>query len=146
MKSVVVDASVAVKWFFTEEDGEPYTSEAHLFLAGIAFGKLRAIVPILFFSECANVLWKVCALRGYPQEAAVEALRDLLSLDVEVLNDMEFVERALSIALQCNRPVYDCLYLAMANLKAVDLITADEKFYNSLKNSFSNIKWIGDYK
>lgn len=145
MKSVVVDASVAMKWFFTEQDGEPYAAQAHLFLSAIAKGEVKAVVPVLFFPECANVLWKICRLRGYPEDAALEAMRCLLLLGVEVQNDTEFVESALSMAVQYDYPVYDCLYLAVANINEIDLITADEKFYNSLKKSFSNIKWIGDF-
>lgn len=146
MKNVatVIDASVAVKWFFTEADDEPYIRESDLIFKNILSGGIRAIVPSLFFSECANVFWKACTLRGYSPDAASDALKNLLSIDFETLNDAEFIGNALSIAIAYNRPVYDCLYLSVANQLKVELITADEKFYNSLSGFFPNIRWIGD--
>ncbi|MBI5194582.1 MAG: type II toxin-antitoxin system VapC family toxin [Nitrospirae bacterium] len=142
MTIAVIDASVAIKWFFTEEDGEPYTAEAYSLLSRIVSGNLKAIVPVLFFSECANVLWKACRLRGFPNEAATEALNNLLLINLEVFNDKEFIDIALKLSIKHNRPVYDCLYLAIAEVSSLDLITADEKFYNALKGLYKNIKWI----
>lgn len=140
----VVDASVAIKWFFTAADGEPHVEEANLLLHDILSDRLQAVVPALFYSECANVLWKACRIKGYPQEAAIEALRTLNAIDLEVLNDKEFTDNALSLSLGYNHSVYDCLYLAIANQAKADLITADEKFYNTFKKSFPNIRWIGE--
>ncbi|MBI5653900.1 MAG: type II toxin-antitoxin system VapC family toxin [Chloroflexi bacterium] len=43
-----------------------------------------------------------------------------------------------------NQPkVYDCYYLALAELMNCDLWTADERFYNSVKQKFTWVKWIG---
>ncbi|MBI5197907.1 MAG: type II toxin-antitoxin system VapC family toxin [Nitrospirae bacterium] len=139
----VIDASVAVQWFFTEADGERYAENAQTILHLILDDQLPAVVPTLFFSECANVLWKACEWRDYSKKAAVQALQSLYSLGLEVLDETILMEKALELSLRYHCPVYDCLYLAMALEVGGNLVTADEKFYKQFKASFPLIKWIG---
>lgn len=52
--SVVVDASLALKWVLFEK----HTPEAHALLAGWEAGEAVRIVPALFAFEAANVLYR----------------------------------------------------------------------------------------
>ena len=45
------------------------------------------------------------------------------------------VEQALSLANQLNRPVYDCLYLALALEADRPLVTADRRFVERVEAS-----------
>ena len=49
MKTLVIDASIAIKWV-VEEDGTP--------LALALRQKAKLIAPDLLVPECANILWK----------------------------------------------------------------------------------------
>jgi predicted nucleic acid-binding protein len=51
---------------------------------------------------------------------------------------------ALNIAIQMDTAVYDSLYLALAVTQGRQLVTADQKFYNALKNSTfaSYLLWV----
>ena len=60
MKTLVLDASVAAKWFLPAA-GEPLTSEAQDLLARFTHGRIRFFVPDLFWPELGSVLWKAAA-------------------------------------------------------------------------------------
>ena len=65
---LVVDASVAVKWFLPE---------IHSRAAGRLLSEaLDLIAPDLIWSELGNVLWKRWRRRELGEESALEILRD----------------------------------------------------------------------
>jgi predicted nucleic acid-binding protein len=123
---VIIDASVAVKWFAFEED-----SEAALALLD---GR-RLYAPMLVASEVANALWKKG--RSEEIEPAVSFARDIARLPrlLELLDESSVVERAFEIAREIEHPVYDCVYLALAERRGENLITADYKFLKRLQRS-----------
>ncbi len=54
--------------------------------------------------------------------------------------------QALELAHPLKKPTtYDCHYLALAQIHRCDLWTGDEKFYNSVRKTFPQVKWIGNY-
>jgi predicted nucleic acid-binding protein len=121
--NLVIDASVAIKWFVEEETSALAASllkESELLHA-----------PDFLFVELANIAWKK-VLRGdigieHAQLIAARAHEPFAALyPAAALH-----ERALEIAIELQHPVYDCVYLACA--EAVEdgcLITADRRFYN----------------
>lgn len=117
--TLVVDASVALKWVLTE-DG---TDRA---LSLITADALAA--PHLIWIECANVLW-VKARRGQiTAEDAQAACVAIAATPVRALDTATLACDALKIALALNHPAYDCLYLAAALAERCVLVTADEAF------------------
>lgn len=118
---IVVDASVAVKWFHEEED----TDIAEKLQEQIARGEIRAIVPPLLFYEVANVL---TLKAGSEIEQIVEAHKVLENLPFQVVEVIHTVlEEAIRIAHQNHLSVYDSIYVALAILSGATLITADRK-------------------
>ena len=57
MTTVVLDASVAAKWFRPPAD-ETLLEEALDLLGRYTKGEVRFIVPDLFWPEFGNILWK----------------------------------------------------------------------------------------
>ena len=122
--SLVVDASVVIKWFIHE----PLHDGARQLLDG----RESLHAPDLLIAEVGNVAWKK-AVRGEVDEPQARrialALRDLpLSLHASDA----LIDRALQIALAINHPVYDCLYLACAEALGGTLVTADQRFKSAL--------------
>ncbi len=115
----VVDASVAVKWLFTE-DG---TVEARQLLAH----RIVLHAPDFILTEAANVIWKKARRRevadAQPYLHELARLGDLVSLAPAA----ELVIHATAIALRIDHPVYDCLYLACAEVEEAPLVTADRR-------------------
>jgi predicted nucleic acid-binding protein len=121
----VVDASVGFKWLVPEQDSDKA-------LALQASEELHA--PELFQIEITNVL-HVCTIKG--RIVDTQALLNALMLQLPNLHDSApLLPRALEIATQARRSVYDSLYIALAEREGCELVTADQKLYNSVKSQF----------
>ena len=133
---LIVDASIAVKWFFTES----HTAEARRLLAH----RIVLHAPSLILTEAANVIWKKARRKEIPD--AQPYLAELVALpDVVILRpSSELILPATAIALALDHPVYDCLYLACAEAEGVPLVTADRKLQAAAAPHAVDVWYIGD--
>ena len=113
MKTLVLDASVAAKWFLPAA-GEPLTSEAQDLLARFTRGRIRFLVPDLFWPELGSVLWKAAAYGRITKPHAEKSIALARQLGLLILPGVDLIERALSLALESGRSVYDSMYIAAA--------------------------------
>ena len=121
---LVVDASVAVKWFVEEEDSE----RASLLLTGSD----QLHCPRLLASEMASALWRK-VLRGELELGLARArLASLVQTPVSWHSDESLASDAMRLAFAYDRTVYDCLYLALAYRLEARLVTADLRFAHAL--------------
>ena len=125
MTTVVVDASVAAKWFLPEPD-----AAAALRLLD---GRRRLAAPDLVRAEVGNVVWKLHARELLCLEEVSEMIEHFLSLPLDVYDSALLLGPAVEIAMTTRRTVYDSLYLALAVELGTAVITADEKWVNALK-------------
>jgi predicted nucleic acid-binding protein len=116
---VVVDASVALKWFFAEEDSERADELAK------REPNLRA--PALLLTEVANALWRLHRRGLLERDVAMTILREAPRYFREIADAGPLLGRALDIALAFDHPVYDCLYVALAERRGERLVTADRR-------------------
>jgi predicted nucleic acid-binding protein len=123
VKTLVIDASVAVKWV-VEESG---TEAALLLLKGA-----RLIAPELLVAECANILWKKVRRDELSRDEALLAARLLQGADIELLPTRSLLAAAASIAIDLDHPAYDCVYMALAAANDCRLVTADERLLRKL--------------
>ena len=123
MNTLVIDASIAVKWV-VEEEG---TSQA---LALRQRAKL--IAPELLVAECANILWKKVRRDELSKEEALLAARLLQVAEIELLPTRSLLETAARIAIELDHPAFDCLYLALAIENDCRFVTADRRFRRKL--------------
>jgi predicted nucleic acid-binding protein len=116
--TVVVDASVAAKWFIKESGRDQALRVLDMTVRH---------APDLIITEIGNVAWKK-ALRG---EVTSDQARFICASVPRYFVDLHrpeaLVERAITIALQLRHPVYDCVYLACAERVGCSLITADQR-------------------
>ncbi|MBI2857359.1 MAG: type II toxin-antitoxin system VapC family toxin [Chloroflexi bacterium] len=134
---VVIDASLAMKWVLKE----PYTAEALALASEWAVTETRPAAPCLLFAEATNVLHRRALLGHISPAQAKELLAGLLDLGIEVRESPRLHVRALELAQQLLTPaVYDAHYLALADILGCDLWTADERFYNSIKDREPRVK------
>ena len=116
----VVDASVAVKWLVAEDDAdvaEELATSGH---------DLHA--PRLMASEVANALWRKARAGEIERRAAGILLADVQDMPVRWGADEVLSANAARLALALNHPVYDCVYLALANRIGATVVTADRRF------------------
>jgi predicted nucleic acid-binding protein len=138
---IVLDASVAVKWFLPESD-ETLAAEALALLDRYGKNEIQIIVPDLFWVEFGSVLWKAIRRGHFPKVSADAALSSLSRFSFPTFPSLQLLERAFQIAATYERTVYDSLYVALAVQTNSQLITADERLANSLAARFP-VKWLG---
>jgi predicted nucleic acid-binding protein len=64
-----------------------------------------------------------------------------------LLPTSELATQAIALSLALDHPVYDCLYLATAELEAAVLITADARFKDKLSDTrhASRVALLGEW-
>jgi predicted nucleic acid-binding protein len=139
--TLVVDASVAAKWFLPAA-GETLTQQALQLLKRYAAGELRFLVPDLFWVEFANIMWKAVRQRRWPQASAEVAVRAVRDRNFPSVSSLTLLEDAFAIASTFDRTVYDGIYVALALTSKTELITADERLANALAAHLP-VKWLG---
>ena len=140
--SVVVDASLAVKWLVEEDDSD----KAHAALESWVAQDITRIAPHLLPFEVANALHRR-VLRGELNVGhSVRMIARLLESRLELHQPPGLHVRALQLASQLNQnAAYDAHYLALAESFGCELWTADERFYRAASPSVDNVRWIGDF-
>jgi len=117
--TLVVDASVALKWF-VDEDGSP--GAVRLLNSGEPM-----IAPDLVVAEVCNAGWKSLRRREIDAAQFDEIAADVSRVFVRLVSLDQLIRRAAAIARELDHAIYDCLYLALAEAEDVAMITADRR-------------------
>ena len=120
--TVVIDASVAVKWV-VPEPGTP---------AALALRRQRLFAPDLLIPECANVLWKKVRRKELTESEALLAAKLIERADVQLERMRPLLEPATRLAVALDHPAYDCIYLALAEAMGAAFVTADVTLYRKV--------------
>jgi len=116
--TIVIDASVAVKWVLSETGSD----------AADALLDQDLMAPVLWLAEAANVLWRKARTGDITGGQATARLSELLKAPVASIPIEPHLEPALTLALEIGHPVYDCIYLALALHHQTHVVTADRRF------------------
>lgn len=137
---VVVDASVALKWFFRSRDEEKNVEQAVQILKAIGAGQLKMLQPPHFLAEMAAVL-----ARETPESAQTD-MTDLMAIDSEVFEDPAVYATAVDLACRMQHHLFDTLYHATA-LHVADamLVTADKRYFHKA-TKFGSISLLRDFR
>jgi predicted nucleic acid-binding protein len=127
---LVLDASVALKWFFRAQPDEQDGDVASEILKAYAAGQIELLAPPHFEAEMCAVL-----AREAPDTMA-EHLADLLDLAIPVRGDAAAYARAMQLSRDLDHHLFDTLYHAVA-LEAEDslLVTADARYFAKASRS-----------
>lgn len=124
MKTFVVDASVAAKWFLPEPDSD----RAQKFRAA----GHHLVAPDLLLAELGSVMWKRTRRGELDSAQFLAAMKLIERIEVALVPGRDLLPHAATLAVRSERSFYDCLYLAAARLLGCILVTADARFLNSL--------------
>jgi predicted nucleic acid-binding protein len=134
----VVDASVAVKWYFPEPGAEAATRVLKAALGG----ERELLAPDLIVPEFANVLWKKVR-RDECGAAEARLVLDAFRSDApRLVEALPLASRALELALRLGESVYDCLYLALAIEREAALVTADTRLERVARDLLAKVELI----
>jgi len=127
MSIFIVDASVAFKWFFDE----PHTKAARRILDE----RNRLHAPDFLLLEFDNILCTRIRRGEISDREGGEVRAVFRLLPVQMHPSTPLLDLAFRMAVETQRSLYDCLYLALAVLLDGRMITADRRFYDALTGS-----------
>jgi predicted nucleic acid-binding protein len=126
MSLYVVDASVAIKLYVPEV----YSPQAVRFFSD----QHDLIAPDLMLAEFGNIVWKKVKLLGeLTQGEGDRIITAMQTLPLVYYRTTDLLMVAFQIALNTQRTVYDCLYVALAVSRGCQLMTDDRRLSAGLK-------------
>jgi predicted nucleic acid-binding protein len=128
-QTLIVDASVVAKWFVPEADSDKALRLRNRHIEG----SLNLMAPDLLLYEIANAL-------VYHPEIMDEDIREdmeaLFTVDIELVSpSSELMASIAEGARHRDISVYDSSYLALAEVVATNLVTADRRLYEKVKHT-----------
>ncbi|MDB5484753.1 MAG: PilT protein-like [Tardiphaga sp.] len=120
MTTLVIDASVALKWLVPEE-----MSDVAKELYG--FGG-RLVAPRLIMTEVANALVRKVIQGLLTHQQATYHFNSLSLLLPELFDVDDLIAPALENACLLRHPIYDLIYLEVARHFNAQFVTADRRF------------------
>ena len=118
MTIAVVDASVVVRWYVSDDPLHERALEIRRGYEGIA--------PAMLQTEVANAFWKYVRVNRMQIDDACESVAVLFDLIV-LVEDRLLLSAAQQLSAKHDHPVYDCLYVVLAQREGVRLATADAR-------------------
>ena len=132
----VVDASVLVDWLVPGIDSELPTIQARRRLKEEG---AVLLAPRLLLVEAASALMRGLRRRRWSGVEADRAFRALRRLPLHLVDDARYLDRAWELARRYdNHPVYDMVYVAVAERASTELITADQV----LQQRLAHLPWV----
>lgn len=142
MTELVIDSSVAVKWFVAET----HSAEAERIFDEYLAGRLTLLAPDFIYAEFGNIVWKKQVFQGFDPVDADRAVYQFRTRVRFTLSSAQaLLDDAYRLAVAHKRTVYDSLYLALSLRAGCQFVTADEKLVNAVGATFSNIIWLANW-
>lgn len=120
MRTLVVDASVALKWLVLED-----MSDVAKELSGTTD---ILVAPRLIATKMANALARKAAQGTITSQETIHHFRALPRFLPDLMDVDELIEPALKNACAIRHPIYDLIYLEAAQRLDAQLVTADRRF------------------
>ena len=138
--TIVLDASVILKWLLEDPTKEPDTEKALALIDAVVHGKLEILQPVHWLIEVAAV-----AARLTPQ-TAVQDVGMLSAMQFPTSDDPTVLLRAMALAIETDHHLSDTLYHAVA-LEHDDavLVTADDRYCRKAKR-YGMIVTLADWQ
>ena len=121
---LIVDASVALKWVLDEDDSPLARTLARRILRRrICSGRNAP-------TACGGGCERGVALS---KRVARERFAALRRAPVVLTPTAGLLDRALILAIDLGHPIYDCIYLALALNRGMQVVSADRRFVNAVR-------------
>ena len=138
--TVVLDASVLIKWLLADPRREQDTERATSLVQAVMIGDYDILQPFHWLAEVGAVL-----VRLSPATASDDVLM-LRTMELPSTDEVEILRRACSLAINTQHHLFDTLYHAVALVQpGAVLITADEQYYKKARAQ-GHIQLLSDWK
>lgn len=130
---IIIDSSVALKWFFPEEESG---IEALKIKNDFTEKEIAISVPILFFYEVGNVLKSSVKTLRINSTKAKTVYEKFTYAEFIVYSSKELFKRAFEKANLFDITFYDASYVALAEDLKIPFYTADTKLLQKIKGEY----------
>ena len=131
ISQTAIDASFLLKLFLPEE----YSDKVHELWYSWIEDSVEVVAPNLIMFEAASVIRNKLHRKLLNKTDAAEIIKRMKRMDMTLVYTDELLESAWEIGQHLELPtLYDCFYLALAQLLNAPLWTADEKLYLTTRN------------
>ena len=138
--TVVVDASLALKWVLPEQGAE----DALLLRGHWQVSSETVVAPPIFKPEVTNAIHQYVRRGHLDRSDAADILGILVPL-VEIAEPTGLYGRALELAAYLSLgSTYDALYLALAESQGCAFWTADRRLVRSVRERVPQVHWLGE--
>jgi predicted nucleic acid-binding protein len=139
-ETVVVDASVAVKWLLQDED---YAPEAERLLTRFSQGDVILAAPdhIRYEVPAAITVATIGSQPRLTRQQGQSAIEEFLALGLTTVGTDRLILAAYPLVHQYAIALYDALYLALSRQLGCSLVTADRKLYQRI-GRLPEVHWI----
>ncbi len=143
MRTIVIDASVVLKWYLKDE----YSAAAARIEEEFRTKRLSLIAPSLLHAEVMNVMLMAIRSKRMTPEDARQAVLRFLTLEIEIVSThpISSLLQTFDSAYAHQLTIYDSQYVTLAQTMHCHLYTADKKLYNKLHDAVDYIRWIEDF-
>jgi predicted nucleic acid-binding protein len=141
MRDIVIDSSVAVKWFLNELN----SAEALAILNDFQLNNLSLLAPDFIYAELGNVMWQRVKRKALAVVDAQDFVDKIIKIKFTLTSTATLLGDAYQLAVAHERSVYDSLYLALSIREQCQLVTADEKLINAIGVKFPNIILLANW-
>lgn len=135
MPKLVVDSSVAIKWFVPQV----HSAKARQILSAYEAGNLDLLAPDLIYAEMGNIVWKLNRFQELSEQDAGDILKTFQLISFSITPSSLLLNDAYNFAKEHQRTVYDSLYVALSLSHQCSFVTGDSKLVNAISPAFSNI-------
>lgn len=142
MKKLVTDSGIVIKWCVSESD----SAQAKLIYDKYEEGNLEFLAPSLLPAEIGNIIWKKLVFQNLSEINAEAAIKIYQQIAFTLTPISLLFDDTFKIAIKYKRTFYDSLYLALSIRENCEFVTADEKFYNSVKKDFPKMILLSDWQ
>lgn len=136
MEEVVLDTSVLAKWFLQEKG----SVQAHEYLNRYKKKELDIYVPQIVIPEFGNALYFGGNFNNQELKESFQAFYSLQLAVVPITYDLMRI--ATDMVTRFQLTYYDSLFISLAKIMNIDLVTADRKHHR--KEIYSKIRYLSD--
>lgn len=142
VQAFVIDPSVLIQGYIQDNQ----TAYVQTLLKG-----LTDLVPTVLHTpefcllECANILWKQVRFHSITAGSVKQALIRLENTPLVVHSARSLLPRALTIGLDHELAIYDSIYIALAELLVLPLLTVDARQRIAAQKLGVTLKAITDF-
>ena len=125
---VVLDASVAVKWFL---DDEEFVPEARVLFEALRANRISFCAPGTLHAEFGHALRGAFLDKRVRHPLLLDACNAMVSSPIEISDVASLTTSAMELAVKHGGSFYDALYVALAIREDIQAVMGDRPMCNA---------------